>query len=104
MPAALFEFAVCLIVVAATAASTNPACSPDAPVTLPRFHIPQPVHSAGDVNAVFEYKGVKHLFHQDYAGWAHHTSADWIRWEQQPSILGPGNCTPRPVNMLIGWG
>lgn len=45
---------------------------------------------ANDVNAVFEYKGIAHLFRQGDSGWQHYSSTDFVSWKELPTILEPG--------------
>jgi hypothetical protein len=60
----------------------------DAPPS-PKYHIVTD-NSANDVNAIFEYEGVGHMFHQGGGGWRHYTSPDFVRWKSQPTIIQAG--------------
>ena len=63
------------------------------PPVYPRmvFHLPED-SGADDLNALFEYKGVAHLFRQAPHpwGWQHWTSSDWVRWTRKETALPPG--------------
>jgi hypothetical protein len=45
---------------------------------------------ANDVNAIFGYKGVAHMFHQSEGGWLHYVSKDYVSWSMLPTIIPPG--------------
>eukprot|EP01045_Picozoa_sp_COSAG04_P005661 COSAG04_NODE_265_length_18593_cov_4.226776_17_plen_156_part_00 len=84
----------------AAAAPAAPAAAP-API-MPIFHVPFNVGKGGccaDINAIAEFKGVKHLFKQSGGvkdptstglGFAHYTSSDFVRWKYVSTIVTPG--------------
>jgi len=45
---------------------------------------------AQDVNAIFGYKGLAHMFHQGGSGWMHFISKDYVSWRPLPTIIPPG--------------
>ena len=81
-------------------AAAAPAAAP-API-MPIFHVPFNVGKGGccaDINAIAEFKGVKHLFKQSGGvkdptstglGFAHYTSDDFVRWKYVSTIVTPG--------------
>ena len=85
----------------AAAAPAAPAAAAPAPI-MPIFHVPFNVGKGGccaDINAIAEFKGVKHLFKQSGGvkdptstglGFAHYTSDDFVRWKYVSTIVTPG--------------
>ena len=95
--------------VTATATEKGSVWSVSSPPTLymPIFHVPFNVGQANvrgkaccaDVNAIAEYKGVKHLFKQNGGvadnrttglGFAHYISDDFVRWKYLSTVVTPG--------------
>ena len=79
-----------------------PPPPPPPPLYMPIFHVPFNVGHGGccaDVNAIAEYKGVKHLFKQNGGvvdnrtkglGFAHYISDDFVRWKYLSTVVTPG--------------
>jgi fructan beta-fructosidase len=104
---ALLLVAILTFVVAAPAAQAGTASDyPEYPYaatdyTEPsrgQFHFSPQNGFMNDINAPLYYRGVYHLFFQhnphglgwDTMHWGHATSADLVRWTQQPIALEPG--------------
>ena len=67
----------------------------------PIFHLPADHHGAGDLNAIFTYKGAFHLMQQWVTegpplrqGWGHLVSDDLRTWRRLPFAVS----TDEPVN------
>jgi hypothetical protein len=75
---------------------------PPPPLVMPIYHVPFNVGKGGccaDINAITEYKGVKHMFKQSGGvqdptskglGFAHYVSSDFVRWKYLSTIVTPG--------------
>jgi hypothetical protein len=66
-----------------------PRPPPPPPPRKLAFHLAA-TRGANDVNAIFGYKGVAHMFHQGGGGWLHYVSDDFTSWSELPTIIPPG--------------
>ena len=82
---------------------TSARCSTTAPRNGLRFHITDLEHGAHDVNALFKWKDVWHVFHQRNSGWGHLVSSDLATWERLPdALLGDGGAWDGSLTVVDG--